>query len=982
MVTLEIPTWSLTHVSPDALGRCKAPHVPGGSWSAPTGPGTRKEGWHAECARRSSLVARRSSLVAVTVALLSLFPSLSAALDLSPNAQIGISRSSLTLQSYTVWARRSDGRLVSRRQKTPGDFVWTVHDEVDDDVGPYGVAATSWFGASGAPVYEWVAYVNESGNLVVRSFTNGIADMEAAYAGPDGQNSPTGPVAITTALEGPPEAGTRYVRVYVTTAQNRLYSLRFDPADPGNPDWLGPIQTAVSLTNPIAATVATDDRTIRVFMTSTGDHVLQRRFQEPNWILWDLGATPGGGGCGTIAVAQGRLDTYTVVLYCAKTNPANDRIYRAVASGWITANPAWQGSFALPPGNGSVLNTGYAIAATAQPSQTSPQSMDGWVVGSNGKLWHFARKPGQTWQGPADLGWDLETEARSGGLAASPREGGATFVYFAGKVQEAYRLYRRVGSETYSASLPSNWANHQIGDPVHMMTDETNDHAESTTAFYRGRAMIAAVVFNGGNPPTSLSTVETAYSSDDGDSWSEPAVPDQLSGIERLVDPSLDFSDDGTAHLVVRGEDYDAPQCGAGMFSPQRVLHLTSTNGGASWSPTTRIDTGSDGDHPFHRIERRGGVGQDDLIHFVWKDETNAPQEPDPDPYVVDYRFGTWNGASLTLDLNVHPLSDPNRVSSGFKAWPAAPTLSVGKGGATWVAWLDLEDPADHGDDTFHVCRINAARDGCTGPDLFAGVNGSATVLADRAHIPFRGRPRIPLAGGGNDEHIKTSENWSIRASQSDSSKLYLAFSRHQLPDPEDPDPPEPEFDDPVDVYFSLLTYSDNGTGDETDDTITVSDPYPVSNDVGVYDDDTDQFMPQVTTTLGAWSQETISVAWYDRSVDCETPSGVYHNRCYRIRRSVSFNGGTLFLYTQNIAPPVTYGPDDFLSDPHCLPRLCGGTVDGSRFVGDYNEVVGDSLHSVHVMVRSRTPDECEVYGDEYSFVTSGWISPGYWYYP
>jgi hypothetical protein len=132
-------------------------------------------------------------------------------------------------------------------------------------------------------------------------------------------------------------------------------------------------------------------------------------------------------------------------------------------------------------------------------------------------------------------------------------------------------------------------------------------------------------------------------------------------------------------------------------------------------------------------------------------------------------------------------------------------------------------------------------------------------------------------------------------------------------------------------------------------------------------DDDADQFAPgiavsQYTSNL----MPLLSVMWHDRNGGtCDGNA----NRCFRVRRSVSYSNGVGYNYPQSI--PIDAG--NSWSDPAELPLSC---LAQHRFLGHYRTVRGDLLHTRHVVTGS--PNGGAV---NEATLRAGWSSGGYYYW-
>lgn len=219
------------------------------------------------------------------------------------------------------------------------------------------------------------------------------------------------------------------------------------------------------------------------------------------------------------------------------------------------------------------------------------------------------------------------------------------------------------------------------------------------------------------------------------------------------------------------------------------------------------------------------------------------------------------------------------------------PTLTVGADGGVFVAWIDAG--------SVRVCKLSAD---------FTGCDATPYVLTGDWDVDVA---PLPLPGG---EHIRATHSWSIRASRANSNKLYYGFQRTEADG------------DHKDIYVSVGTY------DETAKTWSWSTPEEARTPV---DDDIDQFNPALNVTWSGGVTESVHASWYDRDESCSGGS----NYCIRRKRSWSERAHS-FLYLNS-------SQQGELTDPALLPLHCRD--ESQRFIGDFQEGEGVSLHSHHI---------------------------------
>lgn len=200
------------------------------------------------------------------------------AYNLTTDAQIGITRAHPSQLYWTVWARRSDGNLVSRREQLPNGTVWADHGKVGGyAVSSKGVSATGWI--DGSTYHERVYYVDTSGFLVERAFQNSIQISSKRFAPPSGKTL-TGHVAASWSWTGQ----TRNLRAYVTTLQHDLYALGLPEEEWDHLEAFG-----ISSNQPLAASASPDHAHTRVFASTTNGNVSMWRWDGLEWIMDQLG---------------------------------------------------------------------------------------------------------------------------------------------------------------------------------------------------------------------------------------------------------------------------------------------------------------------------------------------------------------------------------------------------------------------------------------------------------------------------------------------------------------------------------------------------------------------------------------------------------------------------------------------------------------------------------------------------------------------
>ena len=646
------------------------------------------------------------------------------ALSLTSSAQLGVSRApGGPGERWTVWARRSDGVLVSRHDNTSAGFVWDEWTGIPS-VAADGVSATGW--SSGGVVYERAYFVG-AGTITEARLRSNWSQQEWANWSRPPKKSLTGRVAATTTNIN----GVREVLLFATVTDGGLWVLRINPVTE-NGLW-SQVETGVDTTSPMAASSSPDGSTGRVFVRKNSA-VWMERVTSAGWYNPGVavGNPPGlSGGCGTMAAAEGNIGTpYYLYLFCTKYGGTNDRLYAAVGNSVLDNTFAWIDR--LSPNNEQLRNTGYALAATRRIDGNS-NSIDAYVVSTQSILRFVKHTPSSPLSvlENGDLGSDGETTARYGGMAATPSGlvnpagTGYSYGYFVGQMTTAYRLYRRVGDNSihFPATDGRSWSNHQSADPWHaVVAVSENNHAESSTALFKGRAVTVSIRRPGGGA-ADMARADANWSSDDGDTWTGAAeLPDN--GEQYTSDPVVDFDDSGTAIAVAIGVSWDDGECKATLPDRRSIYYTTSTNG--TWSPASELASNTSLDHPWVAVERN--PNGPDRTHVVWNDSQVR--------HITKVGNGAWSA--------VHNLNIPN---------PAISTVTVGAGGVTYVVSGN------------RICRLNPAFDGCEVTEILAQGNCAFAF-------------RVPFSIPGSADHLELAQPWSVHASPTNGNKLYYAFQK------------------------------------------------------------------------------------------------------------------------------------------------------------------------------------------------------------
>jgi len=910
----------------------------------------------------------RLRLAALSLAVSVVVPRVSNATDLTLDAQVAASIREVAggTSYWSVWSRRDDGKLglLSFDNSSPED--WLVY-EATTSVGAKGVAATSY--DLGAGLYdERVCYVGANGNFFMR-YTKGAGGL-IEVSPPSGQTL-TGHVAAAYTKTVGPGAATR-VFCFATTNQGRLYAYQRNvSSNPETGVWLN-LQSSISTTQGITASSSPNLAYARVFAvtTSPADRVWMERY-EASTGKWADGRLDDSlfttAVCGTMAAAEGDLDAgaYRIYLACTRKDAQNRFLYIAWSNSVNEAEPAdgtwnwqWITTIDLDAGVGDIKNSDFAIAMRTRPNG-SYVNFDAYVLNTSTpvRLFRTTRTNLAAWTDHlVDLGSDPEASAHSpdddasGGLVATLDASSASRVFFledAGGGGRPTRMFSRTGEG--ASSNPANWWNHQSGDPRHLVT--ATPHAESVIAHWDGLAAAAAIGFFDGPDADTIadddSAAEILWSTDGGDTWSAPVtLPDvdcdgngQPEGWDRVNDPVVDFSENGTAWIAALGACDANASCTAapgpndnicGGTRLARAYYMSTTNGTTFQNITCLANGASGFDHPWLRVEHVAGP---DVLHFVYVNDWDAGANPGTD---VVYFTQVPGGASSTTLLDVP-------APGGAEPTAGHPYIDLAAGHTPQVAWFGGE-AGGLGD--VYVCEVTGGAVPCDsglGPQLLSGLDITKIAYDQNS------------TQNGSICTLDNSSGWEMAASPSNAHRIYYVANVLETDggagsctptgnpcvcagcpggtNPAVGDGPDIDCLQEKDILFTVLTFTP-GVG------WTASPPVILGND------DADELVPTVTVHARSATQDRVFVSWYDRSYNC--PDGTV-NSCFRARGAWSDDGVT-FHDEREI--------DAGLSDSRLLIQPCqianGGTATKVWF-GDYHHAIGEALHTGEMFTTAPT---------------------------
>jgi len=846
---------------------------------------------------------------------------LSWAIGLTTGAQMGVSRAvpagGSLYHYWTVWARRTDGHIMSLRESpgspSPRWYDWGIPG--GDVPSSVGVSATSWTEPAGE--MERVFYV--AGNkLYMLGFLNGTPLFGwVSIKAPAGLTF-TGHVAASRRLEAD---GTIKPVVYVSFTNGSMRAL-LPSASP--PTWQ-PLKDAgtVSTSSPLAATASGTSQYTRVFyvLTNPADRIEMKQWSsQGGWVTATVGQPLNVPVCGTMAAAEGDTQSsagYRIYLFCTRKGGTPEASIRyAYETGVSGTNGFSWGSKATPDGS-TTRNTGYAIAATARPSQPGT-SIEAFVPTATNKLLTIRHLGGTIEIGTLeDLGTDTEIVTMEGGLAATPSQtgNGYSFGFFLGPRTSSGHLYRRVGDPTQVAGNPWNWGSHGPGDGTAQI-DPDGPNTESGTALYQGKIATAALVMMAPGDNTATPSTQVRFSSNDGETWSAfTATPAVAGGY--AADPTVDFDSTGTAWVSLFGIQRGGAYCNNAGVTATDISYYTTTNGQQYIGPTQieQLPAMAGGvarhDHPWIAIYRNPNGS--DRVHIVWLDrdvDNNGAQD-------LTIRLATIiNGQTTIATVQDGQGGDPNFDSASI------PIVTVGAGGKTYVVVV--------GTGGERVCRVDD-----TGGDAYTRCDTFFDLTYDfqaptNSRVIFPGSASSGACGSSLDCFIDTKDFFSAVASPSDPNKVYLAW--HMCEGVAHDDCTH------LDAWFGFVTYV-NG--------IWTEGP-KLRLDPGGGDDGIDQFDPELTVTRDVTGSETIFATYYSTAVSSSNAPCNLANRCFHSRTAVSYDLGLSFVHHD----VINNGSAEYASDPVISPTRCTQGPD-YRFIGDFHHVKPGRLHSSHVIVES-----------------------------
>lgn len=846
---------------------------------------------------------------------------------------------------YRIWARRADGHLVTLHLPYTSGAPASANEGFWADRMPtgapaiqpkvQGVDAIAWKRATDGAWEEHVAYVGSDGRLYDWRLVNGgpVGGDYKSFGPPPGDHTLTGNVAISRRYN--PANQVTIPIVYATTVGGRLLALRITNWDAGQYAWdvlAGNISTTYTM---VAASDAQDGTYSRAFVTTSDDANVRAYKYAGAWTNTSL-VGPGNGPCGLLAAAEGTVgpSNYKTYLFCTRSGgTASDSLYYRTATGPGSENfgVAWSVK-SLPLNTGSVATTGYALTARRR-LEVNYHRIDAFLLNNAAtatRLFHVEAN-GAGLGGIAEIGPDGETTGRTGGLVATgPESNTYSETFFVGLSGGASRLYRRIGDEEFS-SLPRYWANHGGGElarNIETGVPGTPPGTEGSTAFFGGQAVNVAVYTN----TTTIDVVKVRWSTDDGETWGSPVpiplppAPDYVPpfGVpddpyRYLIDPWVDFGDDGTAYVVALATQTDGGGSCGGIYSGRGtfVWEVRNGPGGLSFTRYGPFDhvVAADNDRqdrPSISVYRNAGA---DIVHVAWQ-WLGGP-----------FRYAWAPAGQLGHVLN-GLASHLRTIDPVFGMGTPRLTVSQANGAVYLVsAW--------------GICRINDAADDCDPDWLFPD-----ELIC---HSTFNTNLTFP----GTERYIAAIRSFSAIASPTTGNQVYYAFQ--QAEDGTDGDPP-------FDLWFSVITV-DLGLPR----TFTASPRQRLNMNP---QDGWNQIMPELAVSRDGPTNSALFATWYDWGLNhsCTVETGeTYVGRCYYVMGSESFDQGVSFS-----GPGIfSAGPAD--SDPDEIPGRCRDDPPKFIYIGDYNSVNGDLLHSARTGVLGPIGPNAET-----SNLVRWWASHGY----
>ncbi|MEM2900403.1 MAG: Ig-like domain-containing protein [Thermoplasmata archaeon] len=181
-------------------------------------------------------------------------------------------------------------------------------------------------------------------------------------------------------------------------------------------------------------------------------------------------------------------------------------------------------------------------------------------------------------------------------------------------------------------------------------------------------------------------------------------------------DVSIVVDDNGIVHLVWTGKS----------GSDTNIYYTQSYDGGKSFLPPTKINSGSDS---ANQSQACIAVSQDGVVHIAWKDERNGLGQ-------IYYACSGSAFTNVKVDTSVLPNVDQSE-----------PAIAVGPDGLANIVW---EEAIFEGSLTYRLCYAKALSEYAFTPpyQIGSGTNykGEATIAVDlqnRAHIAYSDDPGI-----------------------------------------------------------------------------------------------------------------------------------------------------------------------------------------------------------------------------------------------
>lgn len=593
-------------------------------------------------------MARRPTWLLCACLLAVLLPAAAGGVGIPNSAQIGSTRVGTTDNDWRIWARRSDGTLVTvHRNSSP--WQWTALGTGGSNINTAGVTTAWWL--DGTTRHERAYFVGVDGNLYEYAMTNGGSGTWTAI-GPPAAHTLTGHV---TALTGS-VSGNRYVVVAATTTDGDLHRV-IKNITTGSV-WTWALHgTGFSTGRPLTSTVSPDGTIWSFFAVKTTNTVSMMRYNPSvGWTDTNVGSPSGVSVCYSLDAAQGQLSSteFRLILFCTRVDTTEDRVRYAYTTSATSTSFTW--TYATLPGGTIVDAIGNTLGAVDRPAGGSNYAIDGWVLGNNDHVYLLTKNAG-TAMTVTDRGMTGEANSFTDGGLAAVRVGTNTYsrVVFNGSLNTADYLYTRAGDDGATWS----WEALGAGEQVHQISGTGTPHTEAMIAEWNGK-MIAASIHRPGPNPTDYAEVQSAWSSNDGYTWGAQTVRDK-NGMQYTTDPTVVFTDAGKAYVVILGVSFPTGLC-TETWNSSKIYYQTTTDG-STYSSPVNIFTGTTLDHEWVGIDQSRSP---DRLHFAWSNLTAN---------TVEYRYlddGGSFGAVRTLAYGYGP-----------------PTLAVAPDGSVYVAWLN-----------------------------------------------------------------------------------------------------------------------------------------------------------------------------------------------------------------------------------------------------------------------------------------------------